>query len=762
MRDVERVLARLNPPQREAVTHVLGPLLILAGAGSGKTRVITHRIAYLVGHEGIDPRELVAVTFTNKAAGEMRQRAEHLLGAGLHGAYVGTFHAFGLRVLRAHALAAGYPPTFVVYDSADQLAIVRAIIKDRSLDDKSFPPRQVLSWISKAKTALADPDEALAHARGFNERTLSDVYREYESRLQRAGAMDFDDLLVRVIRLFARHPEIAERYAQRTRFLLVDEYQDTNQIQYRLIRALSAQHRNVCAVGDEDQSIYAFRGADIRNILDFTRDYADARVVKLEQNYRSTGNILAAAAGVIAHNAQRHEKTLWTDAGQGEKVRVHLAYDDRAEADFVVDDMLRTAREQAIPLEDFAILYRTNATSRLLEDRLMARNVPYRVVGSLRFWDRKEIKDLLAWLRLLVHPASDQDFLRASSTPPRGLGDRTLEVVEAEARRAGVSLHDATLTVLGQPDALPSRSLRALQAFIDTLRDLGDLTRRTSTAGTVQSVLEAIDFVPYLQRAHPHDYESRVENLGALVSAAKEHDEAGALNGLAGFLDRVSLRSDTDDVQGARGPSLMTIHAAKGLEFDALYVVGMNEDLFPHPWSANDADGLEEERRLCYVAITRARQRLVLTHARFRSTFGQVAFTRPSRFLAELPADVATHTGDAAATPLSSASTSLGRAPGTAARPYAAASGAPRSTPASPASTHAAGIDRRSGQIVYESEDGGQGATFRVGMTVSHPKYGPGIVMMVEGRAQRTFVTIRFKNGSLKKISPAHTTLIPH
>ncbi|GAB4223020.1 MAG: DNA helicase PcrA [Acidobacteriota bacterium] len=737
MLDTERILSDLNDAQREAVTWGDGPLLILAGAGSGKTRVITHRIAWLVGHHGVDPRGLVAMTFTNKAAGEMKQRAEALLGLDLAGAYVGTFHAFGLRILRAHAVAAGYPPTFVVYDTADQQAIVRAALKERGLASQELPPRRVLTWISRNKTALVAPEDAAAEARGPEQRLLAELYAEYETRLRRAGAVDFDDLLVQVVRLFLARPEIAERYRERIRHLLVDEYQDTNPLQYRLIRLLAERHRNICAVGDEDQSIYAFRGADIRNILDFTRDYPDAHLVKLEQNYRSTGNILAVASGVIRHNTGRYDKTLWTDASDGPRVVVRENRADRDEADWVVGEMLRLARRGDVALEQCAVLYRTNATSRLFEDRLMAHNVPYRVVGALRFWERREVKDLLAWLRMLVHPDSDQDLLRAATTPPRGIGQKTLERVAELAAARGCSLHEAARALAGQPEGLGTRALRALDGFLGTVRDLTDLAATTSTAGTLEAVLEAIDYFAYLERAFPGDHDSRTENVGALVDAAREHDEAGAPDGLAGFLDRVSLRSDTDDVQGERGPSLMTIHAAKGLEFDAVFIVGMNEDLFPHPWSVSDPEGLEEERRLLYVAITRARRLLSLTFSRFRSQFGQVVHARPSRFLDELPPDRIRRSGGAA---------DAGRH---------VHDGPPART-----ATPAAGTARTAGRLAYEPEPAQAGAEWFPGMHVEHPTFGPGIVMTVDGPPHDPRLKIRFRNGRLRRIAVRHATLM--
>ncbi len=753
MLDPERLLDRLNPPQRQAVTHGAGPLLILAGAGSGKTRVITCRIAYLAGTGQAEPREIVAMTFTNKAAGEMRERAEALLGGELKGAFLGTFHAFGLRLLRRHAEVAGLPPNFVIYDTADQLALVRAAIKDAGLDEKLMPPRQVLSAISRLKNALIDPAQAEAEARYPNHKFIARCYRSYDESLHRAGSLDFDDLLVQPVRVLTGDAALRERYAQRIRWLLVDEYQDTNPLQYRLIKLLSGAHRNVCCVGDEDQSIYGFRGADIRNILEFSEDFPDATVVKLEQNYRSTGNILKAASTVIANNVGRHEKTLWTDGPAGDRVRVHTAPDDRAEADFIVQELLRQARENGVPLEDMAVLYRTNALSRLIEDRLVAQNVPYRVYGSLRFYERKEIKDLLAWLRLLVHPDSDQDFVRAAGTPPRGLGDRTLDDLAARAAANGSSLHAAAAVLAGPGTDVPARVQRTLATYLELIRDLADLARGVSTVAALQAVIDTLEYMDFLEKAYPADYQPRQENIGALLAAAREHDEAGAENGLAGFLDRVSLRSDTDDVQGGKGPTLMTVHSAKGLEFGVVVVAGLNEELFPHALSAAP-DEIEEERRLMYVALTRAKRSLALTLARERRPFGRPVAALPSRFLGELPAEVVRETGGGA-----------WDAPPAARGPSWNRHGVRdwnNDAPARPAGApyRAAGVPAAPGPRRVERDDD-ESVTFRPGMAVVHPMFGPGRVLSVEGEGQRTKLQIRFDRAGLKKIMPHATTLLP-
>ncbi len=747
-------LSHLNPQQRIAVTHGEGPLLILAGAGSGKTRVITQRVAHLVGVMNVDPREIVAVTFTNKAAGEMKQRIESLLGHDISGAYVGTFHAFGLKLLRAHAIEAGYPPGFVVYDSADQLALVKQGLAENHADDKSFPPRQVLTAISRFKNQLIDPESALAQARWPHDKLYANVYSYYEAALKRSAAMDFDDLLVQPIRLLRRRPELAERYASRIKWLLVDEYQDTNPLQYALIRLLAAKHRNLCCVGDEDQSIYAFRGADIRNILDFERDFPDATIVKLEQNYRSTGTILAAASSVIGNNKSRHEKTLWTENPRGEPLTVRVCQDDRSEADFVVMEMQRRSSALGFSLDEVAVLYRTNASSRLVEDRLTARGIGYRVVGSVRFYERKEIKDLVAWVRLLVNPDSDQDFMRAVSTPPRGIGDGTLNEVSKRAAEERVSLITACRSLLARPGGVTSRTIKSLTGFLELIDRLTEMAKDGAAAEALQLVLEEIDYLGYLEKAYPNDHTDRQENLDALVNAAKEYDESGVIDGLRGFLDRISLRSDTDDTKGGHGPTLMTVHSAKGLEFGLVFIVGMNEGLFPHSMAEGEKE-IEEERRLMYVALTRAERSAVLTSARFRYHFGKATYAEPSPFLDEIPAELKVEsreggfTEDQSRAPLGSSVSSFGRS----------GSGFnDRHTP-----TAAAGVRRpatTSERAVVYDADSGEGSGYRIGMRVVHPSFGPGVVLGASGKGDRLTLDISFQRGGRKKILPRYTQLV--
>jgi DNA helicase-2/ATP-dependent DNA helicase PcrA len=574
-------------------------------------------------------------------------------------------------------------------------------------------------------------------------------YAEYQKRLLASNAADFDDLLVKVLELFSRDAEVAARYGRRCRYLLVDEYQDTNHVQYRLIQALAATHGNVCVVGDPDQSIYRFRGADIRNILAFERDFPEARTVKLEQNYRSCQRILAAADGVIAQNRERHEKTLWTENEEGALLSYLPAPDDRAEAEWVVDRIEALERE-GLSDEELAVLYRTNAQSRVFEDRLSARGRPYRVVGSLRFYERKEIKDLLAYLRLCLDPDDELAWVRAAGTPPRGIGARTLESLRGLAQERSCSLGAAAEAALRE-GLLAERALRALRDFLDLLRDLRETAATVGSAALVGTIVKVIDYGAYLERTHPEDAASRMENVDALMSAAEEYDEEGNGEGLTGFVDRSSLRSETDEVSGERGVTLMTIHAAKGLEFDGVFLVGLEENIFPHVRSLAHESDLEEERRLCYVAMTRARHRLFLSSCAARRQFGDFVSNEPSRFLAEVPAELLASPEEREVPRPGYRHLREGGVWGRPARPGRAA--------ASPARPRPVPGERR---VVADADSSDVSADdLRPGTWVRHPMFGEGRVLSREGEGQNLKLTIRFTDHGTKKILPRYTTLVP-
>jgi len=626
----------VNEQQREAITHFEGPLLVLAGAGSGKTRVITRRLAHLVRERDVAPHQITALTFTNKAAGEMRERVASLMETDRCGAWVSTFHALCLRYLRLEAERVGYRPGFVVYDRADQLATVRMAMEEMEVSTENHPPRQILGRISRAKNALQRPDQFRAAHRDYVGTSVGKVYERYQEKLKASNAMDFDDLIMQTIRLFTEHPDVLERFQRQAWFLMVDEYQDTNHSQYRLIRFLSKRTNNVCVVGDEDQSIFAFRGSDYRNILRFEKDFPGARVIKLERNYRSTGRILEAASSVVSCNQERIGKALYTENPRGDKIRVCRLYTDRDESEWVSGQLVALRRQRE--LSDAAILYRTNAQSRLLEEALLQRGIPYRIFGALRFYDRKEIKDILAYLRLLANPDDDQNLLRILNVPARGIGKTTVEATRKVALEHHRPLLESLKVVL-EMGLVGARAASALQRFTDLIEELRGEVRALPPDALVREVVRRTGYDEFVQKEGPERGRARLENLEQLVTAAAEFGEAGG-PGLTEFLDRVALVSDADVSEGDSGVALMTMHTAKGLEFPVVYVVGMEDGLLPHSRSLESPSDLEEERRLLYVAMTRAREQLCLTSVCVRRVFGAETAAEPSRFLDEIPSEV--------------------------------------------------------------------------------------------------------------------------
>ena len=602
---LDRLLDDLNPAQREAVVAADGPLLVLAGAGSGKTRVIAYRIAWLLAHRRLSPRNLLAVTFTNKAAGEMARRVESLLApAGIAPPLIATFHAVCVRILRQHGSHVGLPGHFTIYDEDDRLALVKECMKEGELADRAFTPSAAVHRISYLKNQMIAVSEALRDARGPWEKKAALVYSRYEKRLRETGAVDFDDLLIMVVRLFSEIPDVLAYYRSLWGSVLVDEYQDTNRAQYRIIRLLTQEHRNVCVVGDSDQSIYKWRGADIRNILDFEDDFPGTKVVRLEQNYRSTRSILAVAAGVIAHNVQRKDKTLWTENPAGEPPRVYRAWDEHDEASFVAQSILGQ-RGDGLTWDRIAVFYRTNAQSRVLEEALRRARIPYVIVGGVRFYERREIKDTLAYLRLVVNAADDVAFRRAIAAPSRGIGPGTLARLDDEAARRGRPL----LAVAADPPAdVRGKAGRALQDFAALVARLAGQRRDLAPPAFIDLALEQSGYREALRRERTPEAEARLENLEELVAAAEEFTRTDAEPTLEGFLDGVALVSDVDELKDAEGRvTLMTLHSAKGLEFPAVFMTGLEEGVFPHARSMGDPDEIEEERRLCYVGVTRAK-----------------------------------------------------------------------------------------------------------------------------------------------------------
>ncbi len=679
---VDTLLDGLNPQQRAAVVHEGSPLLIVAGAGSGKTRVLTYRIAYLLAERGVSPAEILAITFTNKAAGEMAARAAALTGSRARSMWLLTFHSACVRILRREARRFGYPPAFSIYDQADSRRLMALVCRELELDAKYHPPKAMIAQVSNLKNDLVDYETAAARASGYREKATAEAYAEYQRRLVAAGAMDFDDLIMVTVNLLQAFPEVASAYRSRFRHILVDEYQDTNHAQYVLVRELAGQGivpsgqnepaapvgpAELCVVGDADQSIYAFRGATIRNIEQFERDFAGARVILLEQNYRSTQNILAAANAVVSRNASRIPKNLWSDQGDGPPIIGYVADNEHDEAAFVAEEVDRLSDEGNATPGQVAVFYRTNAQSRVFEEVFIRAGMPYKVVGGVRFYERREVRDLLGYLRLIANPADEVSLRRVLNTPRRGIGERAEECVAALAHRDRITFAAA----LGKPQDVPglaARSARSIEAFNDLIGGLREAVAAGSPVGDLaEAVLDRSGYLAELQDSSDLQDASRIENLTELVSVAREYDSQHPDGTLLDFLEQVSLVADADQIPDGEDHgglvTLMTLHTAKGLEFPVVFLTGLEENVFPHERSIGDNRELQEERRLAYVGITRAEQRLYLTRAMTRAWWGRPAYHKQSRFLSEVPARLVEWRRDesAAAPP---ASERLARRPG--------------------------------------------------------------------------------------------------
>jgi len=627
----------LNPDQLDAVVHGAGPLLVVAGAGSGKTRVLTHRIAHLIDEHGVSPFAILAITFTNKAADEMRERVAQLVGPVAKKMWVSTFHAACVRILRRDASRLGYPSAFSIYDQADAQRLTGYVIRDLGLDTKKFTPRSVHATISAAKNDLVMPADFAAKAATIFDRKIADVYAEYQSRLRRAGAMDFDDLLTVTVELLRSCPDVLEHYQERFEHILVDEYQDTNRAQNAIVLMLGAKHRNVCVVGDADQSIYRFRGADMGNILQFEQAYPDVTTILLEQNYRSTQTILDAANAVIENNLTRKPKSLWTDQGHGDKIIRYHADDEGDEAQFVVGKL--RALHEAGPYRwgDLAVFYRTNAQSRVIEEALMRSGVPYKVVGGTRFYDRKEIKDAIAYVRAVANPADEVSLKRVLNTPKRGIGDSTIDKLDGWARAEGATFFEALHH--GDDAGVSGPAKRGIAAFVGLLEQLAALAPH-GAAVLLRAALDGSGYLAELEAEQTVESAGRLENLGELVGSAEEFETVDA------FLEQIALVADTDEIdEDDSRVILMTLHSAKGLEYPVVFLVGCEDGVFPHLRALTDPDELEEERRLAYVGITRARERLFVTHSWARNLFGSTQYNPPSRFLDEIPTELVEQRG---------------------------------------------------------------------------------------------------------------------
>ncbi len=712
------ILEGLNPAQRQAVEHLEGPALVVAGAGSGKTRVLTHRIAHLIRVHDVRPFDVLAITFTNRAAGEMAERVGGLVGSRVADAmWVTTFHKACVRILRREIARLGYRSGFTIYDQADSQRLITMIAKELGVDDRRLPPRAIQTAISRAKDELVDFETYREHASGWPEVQIAEVYDLYQQRLLQANALDFDDLIVRTVELFQLFPGVLEHHQQRFRHVLVDEYQDTNRAQYHLVNLLTASHGNLMVVGDPQQGVYSFRGATIRNILDFERDHPDANVIVLDRNYRSTQTILDAANQVIASSPVERRAQLWTDRGDGAKVVRYHADDEHDEAAFVAEECERL-RAQGVRFEDVAIFYRTNAQSRVLEDVFIRVGLPYRVVGGVRFYERREIRDVLAYARLLLNPADDVSARRIVNTPRRGIGDRSVEAVDLHARREGLSFVDACRQA-EHVQGLGARAVSAVSSFADLLDGLRtSLEHDLAVPELIEAIWDRTGYLRELQAERSVEALGREENLRELVSVARElHDRSGlvGVDGLAEFLESVTLVSDQDALEESDDGSvtLMTLHTAKGLEYPVVFLVGLEDGVFPHVRSLGDPEQLEEERRLCYVGMTRAQDRLYLSHADHRTLWGGASYNPPSRFLESVPDELVEHRRS--------------------------------SRPAGRQRPQSLEID---------------GEEFSVGDRVVHPSFGTGRLTELVGEGERAEATVEFDEAGVKHLVLAYAPLV--
>lgn len=732
----------LNPQQAEAVINTEGPMLIMAGAGSGKTKVLTCRVANLL-QKGVRPYRILAITFTNKAAAEMRERVNNMSGPAAKDVWLFTFHAFCARFLRMEIdKLPGYGGNFAIYDTADSQNLIKQILKEMNLDDKRFQPSGILSRISNAKNALQDAAAFARQAGDFYEQKVADVYSRYEQKLQLNNALDFDDLLMLSIKLLQENKEVREKYQDRFDYLLVDEYQDTNHAQYLLTKFLAAKHRNICVVGDADQSIYGWRGADIQNILDFEKDYPDAKVIKLEQNYRSTQIILDAANAVIENNTGRKPKNLWTENKSGADIIYFQAVDERDEARFVIEQLQNLQRTENKKLGDMAILYRTNTQSRIFEEMLIKSGISYNMVGGLKFYERKEIKDIIAYLRVIFNPADSLSLLRIINVPKRGIGDASLAKIQAYAAANNVTLFEAVSNAAAI-DGLSSRFVSKLDDLAGIIFELMNLANEAPVEDLIDRVLRDTGYLEELENERTPQAQSRIDNLHELISVAQEFAASEEENNLENFLAHVALVSDIDDTElGEDAITLMTLHSSKGLEFPVVFLVGMEEGLFPHARTLMDETEIEEERRLCYVGITRAKEKLFLSSTKMRTIYGNTVTYPPSRFLQEIPARLV--------------KTIKRQERFSALENFKQVSEKYSARPQKPASTfnpHSFMPQKPAAAA------GGTGTRFNTGDRVSHSKWGEGMVVSVKDSPDGQEVKVAFAGAGVRSLLTKYAVL---
>lgn len=753
----------LNEPQREAVLHTDGPLLILAGAGSGKTRVLTHRIAYLIDERGVNPWNILAITFTNKAAEEMRQRVDSLVSFGAESIWVSTFHSACVRILRRFIDRLGYDNRFTIYDTDDQKTLMKEVCRKVDIDTKVYKERNLLAAVSSAKNEMILPDEFELNAGGdFGQLKIAKVYREYEAQLKANNALDFDDLLVKTVQLLETQPDVLEYYQERFRYIMVDEYQDTNTVQFRLVRLLAGKYRNLCVVGDDDQSIYKFRGANIRNILDFEHEFPDAHVVRLEQNYRSTGNILNAANGVIRNNRNRKEKTLWTDNGEGEKIQLRQFDTAFDEAEYIAEDIKKEVQEGA-SYNDSAVLYRTNAQSRLFEEKFIAMNIPYKIVGGINFYARREIKDLLAYLKTVDNGQDDLAVRRIINVPKRGIGLTTINRIQESADERGIGFYEALLA----PELIPGvgRSVSKLDSFAALIEYFKGQTEKESITDLLREIIEKTGYVESLEAEDKVEAESRIENIDELVNKAAAYEEdcqdRGEEASLSGFLEEVALVADIDSLDEDQDyVVLMTLHSAKGLEFPHVYLAGMEDGLFPSYMTitSDDNEDLEEERRLCYVGITRAEEKLTLTCARRRMVRGETQFNKMSRFIKEIPMELI-DTGNRKieeGTQIPVQNTYSHAKEAFRARPFASQFSASQFSGKTTGKQPFSSLQK--GSQILAGKSGS--LSYQVGDRVRHTKFGEGTVLEIKEGGRDYEVTVEFDSAGVRKMFAMFARLV--
>ncbi|MBB6447762.1 DNA helicase PcrA [Bacillus benzoevorans] len=724
----EKLLNGLNPQQQKAVKATEGPLLLMAGAGSGKTRVLTHRIAFLMVEKGVNPYNILAITFTNKAAREMRERIYQLMGGAADEIWISTFHSMCVRILRRDIDRIGFNRNFTILDTTDQQSVVKAILKDKNIDPKKYDPRALLGAISSAKNELIDPEKYGSLANGYFELVVSDVYKEYQKRLQKNQALDFDDLIMLTIKLFTRVPDVLEYYQRKFQYIHVDEYQDTNKSQYTLVKLLAARFQNLCVVGDSDQSIYRWRGADITNILSFEKDYPRAQTILLEQNYRSTKRILQAANHVISHNHNRKEKNLWTENPEGNKIQYYRADSEQGEAQFVVGKMKELVQKENRKWSEIAILYRTNAQSRVMEEALLKSNIEYSIVGGTKFYDRKEIKDILAYLRLIANPNDDISLTRVINVPKRGIGSSSVDKIANFALRHDISMYEAlaSIDLIG----LSPKITKAASEFRNIISGYTQMQEYLSVTELVEEVLEKTGYREMLKAEKSIEAESRLENLEEFLSVTKNFEENSEDKSLIGFLTDLALVADIDKLDDDGGKTdavvLMTLHSAKGLEFPVVFLIGLEEGVFPHSRSLAEPEEMEEERRLMYVGCTRAEKQLFITNAQMRTLFGRTNLNPPSRFIKEIPEELFE-----------------GIDPSRKSRQVQAQSAAGAGAPFASRARHPQ-AQRKAVMRPAVTSTGGNEAQWKVGDKAEHGKWGIGTVVSVRGAGEGTELDIAF------------------